>query len=843
MSDYNLGTAWLQVSLSGQGIGKQIQNQLSGINPSQAASRISTTFGDAFKTTAKIGATAIAGITSYFASYTSGALAASDSAQKFGSTLKFAGLDDSKIKALTESTKKYAAQTVYDISDIRNTTAALAANGVEGYEQLAQAAGNLNAVAGGGADTFKTVGSVMAQTAGAGKLVTENWNQLRDAVPGASKRIKDALESAGAYTGDFNEAMANGEITAEEFNKAIMDLGFEEAAVEAASSTATFEGAWGNFQATIEDGMSGLIDIFKGGLTGALTRASDALQVFFSRVEEVIKGLKSIFSDGDYIGLGALDPGEDHPLIGFFFDVRENIETFKRALAPVAGLALGSFGPLLSGLPVVGGLFSGLTGPVGLIIGLFTQMYANSQTFRDGLGAIGSALVDAFSAFLPLVQPIAEIIGQIATRLGDLLGSALQRVAPLIVTVATAFADALLPMFEQVSPIVDVLFNVFEQIADVILDVAEAVVPALIPMVEMLGESFANLVEQIVPVIEQIVGSLQPVIEAMVPVLMEVANQIVMGLQSMMPIISEVIGLIGQIIVALTPLVTFITSQLVPIIQNLMPVVSAVFGTIRSVIESAINVVKAILQTVLALISGDWSGAWEGVKNILSGVWDGIKGLVSGAINTVKETVTSVLNSIKDVFSNIWNGIKDGVTSVWEGIKSGVKEGIDSIYNTITGIKDTVINFFTGAGRWLWDAGSAVINGFVDGIKSGFQWVKDSLSTLTSWLPDWKGPVEVDRVILREAGQLVIGGFIDGMESQYDEAKRSLGGFTQGLTASPTLDATFEKNPEGIFGLSEIVVVDVDRTLIGRMQVEAGREVAKTLEPASRERIREELGV
>ena len=75
---------------------------------------------------------------------------------------------------------------MYGLSDIRNITAQLASNGVPNYEKLAEAAGNLNAVAGGTADTYKSVGMVLTQTAGQGKLTTENWNQLSDAIPGAS---------------------------------------------------------------------------------------------------------------------------------------------------------------------------------------------------------------------------------------------------------------------------------------------------------------------------------------------------------------------------------------------------------------------------------------------------------------------------------------------------------------------------------------------------------------------------------------------------------------------------------------------------------------------------------
>ena len=202
---------------------------------------------------------------------------ASDSAQKFASTLSFANIDDSTIKDLTASTQAYADETVYDLSDIRNTTAQLAANGVDNYAQLAEAAGNLNAVAGGNADTFKSVAMVMTQTAGAGKLTTENWNQLSDAIPGASGKLQEALRANGAYTGNFRDALEKGQVSAEEFNRAVMDLGMTDAAKEAATSTATIEGAMGNLEAAgVKAGMV-LLDAFKPLVTGAINGASETI--------------------------------------------------------------------------------------------------------------------------------------------------------------------------------------------------------------------------------------------------------------------------------------------------------------------------------------------------------------------------------------------------------------------------------------------------------------------------------------------------------------------------------------------------------------------------------------
>lgn len=173
--------------------------------------------------------------------FASEAIEASDATDKFVSTLQFSGLDTSTIDRLKESAQKYADETVYDLADIQQITAQLASNGVDGFDKLAEAAGNLNAVAGGNADTFKSVGMVMTQTAGQGKLTTENFNQLSDAIPGASGKIQKALLDMGAYTGNFRDALQKGEISADEFNAAILQLGSDETAVAAARSTKTIE--------------------------------------------------------------------------------------------------------------------------------------------------------------------------------------------------------------------------------------------------------------------------------------------------------------------------------------------------------------------------------------------------------------------------------------------------------------------------------------------------------------------------------------------------------------------------------------------------------------------------
>lgn len=227
-------------------------------------------------------------ITGSFTDLIGEGLAASDSMDKFLSTMKLGSFGEEEIDKAAVAVKKYADDTVYELDDVSNTTAQLAANGIKNYTELTQAAGNLNAQAGGNADTFKSVAMVMTQTAGAGKLTTENWNQLADAIPGASGVLQEAMKKNGAFTGNFRDAMSDGQITAKEFNDAITELGMNDGAVKAAKSTSTFEGAVGNLQANVVSGIMDIINhLGKDNLTGMINKTSDAVVGVFQHIADV----------------------------------------------------------------------------------------------------------------------------------------------------------------------------------------------------------------------------------------------------------------------------------------------------------------------------------------------------------------------------------------------------------------------------------------------------------------------------------------------------------------------------------------------------------------------------
>lgn len=340
---------------------------------------------------------------------------ASDSAQKFASTLSFAGLDTTTINKLTASTQKYADETVYDLSDIRNTTAQLAANGVDNYANLAEAAGNLNAVAGGNADTFKSVGMVLTQTAGAGKLTTENWNQLADAIPGASGKLQEALKKNGAYTGDFRDAMAKGQISAEEFNKAVMDLGLTDAAREAATSTSTIEGAMGNLEASVVNVGVQILDSVKGPVTQGISMLAEGIsglpQTFKSMMGSMMPVLQRIGSvlQSSFMPVGQAISGKLLPALQPFMQACQNLGS---AILPILDAAFQAL------MPVLGSLSAGLAQVGGTIMSTLTPVLNN--------------LAAVFQTVLPVIQQQFQIWG---TELKNIINAVFPYIQTIITTV------------------------------------------------------------------------------------------------------------------------------------------------------------------------------------------------------------------------------------------------------------------------------------------------------------------------------------------------------------------------------------------------------------------------
>jgi phage-related protein len=495
--------------------------------------------------------------------------------------------------------------------------------------------------------------------------------------------------------------------------------------------------------------------------------------------------------------------------------------TMKDVTVDLGGIIGGLFRAMANGSAPIDSIATALdranaavNGPLfqATLSNLFSAMgQAAGLAFR-GVGSLGEAFVS-----------LEPTLGKVIPLIGGTLQTALQGIAAALEN--PAFQDGLVNFFNGVltavqalAPAMPALGEAFGAIATVAGTLLAAIAPLVAQLVEGLAPIFQQLVPILTPVIEQLSAALLPVIQSLVPVIAEIIAQLAPIIAELLPQVLPVLSsIIQQLAAALIPAIQLVGK----VLQWLLPVVITIWQSISTSISGAITAIKGVIQVVLGLITGNWSQAWEGIKNIGRGIWTFIQGqfgvfanaivnIAKSAWNWIVQTVSSAwqsivsyvntgINNAKSYISNGWNAALNATRSIWLTIVNTVSTWINNAINYVRQMPTSIKNVFSGAGSWLWNAGKNVIQGFINGLKSMFSSVQSSLSSLTSLLPSWKGPAPVDKVILKDAGQLVMKGFISGLESQYGAVRKSLQGFTEDLAndVSPDIAASvstsFEK--------------------------------------------------
>lgn len=363
----------------------QLKNEMSGLNEKTV---VGSNFLGSFKDKLSFGAiagfasNAVQNLTSQISDLWQEAMQASDSVEKFESTMKFAGFGKKEIKEASKEFRAYADETVYELQDIMSTGSQLASNNIKNYKELAISAGNLNAVAGGNKETFKSLGMVMTQTAGAGKLTTENWNQLANAIPGASGILQKEMAKNGAYTGNFRKAMEEGQISSEELFKAIEKLGSSKGAEKASKSTKTFEGVFGEAKASVVSGMNDVIKtIGKKELTDGIKGLSKFAKTAFGGLVKTLKYLKD--NEGTVKTIGSM-------MVTYFVasKIASGITAIKTATEG-ATLAQKAMNLAMKANPYV--LVA--TAVVGIGVALY-ELYKHNKKFREFVNGLVKSVKD-----------------------------------------------------------------------------------------------------------------------------------------------------------------------------------------------------------------------------------------------------------------------------------------------------------------------------------------------------------------------------------------------------------------------------------------------------------------
>lgn len=214
-----------------------------------------------------------------------------------------------------------------------------------------------------------------------------------------------------------------------------------------------------------------------------------------------------------------------------------------------------------------------------------------------------------------------------------------------------------------------------------------------------------------------------------------------------------------------------------------------VWDIIQGVFKIATEALNGALKIFTRLFRGDWDGAWQAAKDTFWGIWDGIKLILKGALEVLAGTISAALNAIYSIFVGIWRTIVDYLGGVWDSLTRSIKDGFWGVVDYVRSIPRRILNALGDLGSLLWNAGTAMMQGFIDSIGAAFGAVRDTFYNLTSWIPEWKGPESLDRVLLKGPARLIMSGFVDEIQRHYGDVKNAMSGVTQAVEGGLELPA------------------------------------------------------
>lgn len=167
--------------------------------------------------------------------------------------------------------------------------------------------------------------------------------------------------------------------------------------------------------------------------------------------------------------------------------------------------------------------------------------------------------------------------------------------------------------------------------------------------------------------------------------------------------------------------------------------VKKIWEQIKEIYKIATEFIKNKIIEEFNKIKEFWEKHGEKIKSITKIVWDGIGNFINSALKIIQ----GLLDIFIGVFTGDWDRMSEGLKKIW----SGMWNAIENIVKTAWGVLSTafgdlyknISSWFTGLAKDALGWGKNVISGFADGIRSMVGKVGDAAKSVAGKVSDLIG--------------------------------------------------------------------------------------------------------
>lgn len=437
-------------------------------------------------------------------------------------------------------------------------------------------------------------------------------------------------------------------------------------------------------------------------------------------------------------------------------------QALQQKISSIVQMGAGAIGKAQN---IAGKITGGIGGAIGKGIGAISGAAGNLVTGTIGsggldlIGAVGGNIASLTSRLPAAANLIGTAFGPLAGIFGSILSSALPIVAVVssIIAVISIMGDHL----DDVRTAIGNVFGeqglaVFDGAKAAIQNVGDTIAQAFSPeklatvrsaITGMFGEGAGAAFDGVVQIVQSVVGVLgqlvtfsttyvKPIIteifsfvtQTVLPGIMQAfstaapyISQIVSGLGS---VILQVATMIAQAIQAALPVVMAVIQGVLAAFQVAVPVILSVVQSLVASFQAIVTSIQGVFDGLIAFVTGvftgNWSQAWEGVKQIFGNAFNALVELAKVPINAVIALINGAIDGINSLTGGgisipDWVPVAGGQTfslklnkipalahgGFTQGVSIAGEAGTEAVISFMPTVRSANINTWQQAGRML----------------------------------------------------------------------------------------------------------------------------------------------